>query len=199
VAIDRERATRAVTELLEALGDDPKRAGLEKTPDLVVDALAELTRGIGVDASELITSLAENTPDGSRDTVVMSGLNVRSLCEHHLMPFTGIAHVAYLPGDTLCTLGSLARVVETVAAKPQIQERLGDEIADALMVSLGARGALVVLDMSHECMSARSVQHPQSRILTVAGRGHLSEPTARAEIIALLTKAESAKTPEPGA
>ncbi len=192
MAIDRERATRAVTELLEALGDDPTRSGLKKTPELVVDALAELTRGVGVDPRELITPLSENSPDNSRDAVVMSGINVRSLCEHHLMPFTGIAHVAYLPGETLCTLGSLARIVETFAAKPQIQERLGEEIADALMESLGARGALVVLDMSHDCMSARTLQHPQSHILTIAGRGELAEPAARAEIVALLALQESA-------
>ena len=190
MGLDRNRAQQAVTELLEALGENPSRPGLVDTPRLVTDALADLVAGIGVDASELVTSLAP--ANGSTDPVVLTNIAVRSLCEHHLMPFIGIAHVAYVPGPTLTTLGSLTRVVETLAAKPQIQERLGDEIADALESALQAQGVLVVLDMAHHCVTSRGSRQTESRTLTIASRGSLAQAADRAEVMALIAASEVA-------
>ena len=188
MGLDRDRAQQAVTELLEALGENPSRPGLVDTPRLVTDALADLVAGLGVDATELVTAL--EPANESSDPVVLTNIAVRSLCEHHLMPFIGIAHVAYVPGVSLTTLGSLTRVVETLAAKPQIQERLGEDIADALESSLGAQGVLVVLDMAHHCVTSRGSRQANSRTLTIASRGSLTQAADRAEVMALIAASE---------
>ena len=160
------------------------------TPRLVTDALTELVAGVGVDPAELITALE---PAGdSVEPVVLTNIEVRSLCEHHLMPFIGIAHVAYVPGEHLTTLGSITRTVDTLAAKPQIQERLGEEIADALGDTLAARGVLVILDMAHHCMTSRGSRQVNSRTLTIASRGVLTDVAARTEIMSLIAASEVA-------
>jgi len=184
MAVDRDRAARAVVELLTALGEDVSRPELANTPGLVADALSEFVAGIGADASEHLTAL-EAAPSNS-EPIVVTNIAVRSLCEHHLMPFIGHAHVAYVPGEFVTGLGKLSRVVETVAAKPQIQERLGEEIAEVLSTGLAATGVLVVLDMSHQCVTARGTRQVDSRTVTVASRGSLTEPAARSEVIALI-------------
>ena len=184
MAVDRDRAARAVVELLTALGEDASRPELANTPGLVADALSEFVAGIGVDATVHLTAL-EAAPSDS-EPIIVTNIAVRSLCEHHLMPFIGHAHVAYVPGKFVTGLGKLSRVVETVAAKPQIQERLGEEIAEVLNTGLGATGVLVVLDMAHQCVTARGSRQVESRTVTVASRGSLSEPSARAEIITLI-------------
>ena len=188
MGLDRDRAQQAVTELLEALGEDPSRPGLVDTPRLVTDALADLVAGVGVDAAELVTSL--EPASGSHEPVVLTNIATRSLCEHHLMPFIGIAHVAYVPGENLTTLGSLTRVVEMLAAKPQIQERLGEEIAATLETALGAQGVLVVLDMAHHCVTSRGSRQVNSRTLTIASRGTLTESAHRTEIMSLIAASE---------
>jgi len=188
MGLDRDRAQKAVTELLEALGENPSRPGLVDTPRLVADALADLVSGIGVDPADLITAL--EPANGSTEPIVLMNIATRSLCEHHLMPFIGIAHVAYVPGTHLTTLGSLTRVVETLAAKPQIQERLGEEIADALEQGLQARGVLVVLDMAHHCVTSRGSRQASSRTLTIASRGQLAQTSDRAEVMALIAASE---------
>ena len=118
--------------------------------------------------------------------MLVRDIEFRSMCEHHLLPFTGVAHLAYLPGARIVGLGALPRVVETLAARPQLQERLTEEIADALQTGLDARGVLVVLDASHGCVTARGSRQTRSTTVTLASRGILSQVVERAEIIALI-------------
>jgi GTP cyclohydrolase I len=118
--------------------------------------------------------------------VIVTNIALRSVCEHHLLPFVGKAHVAYLPDAALIGLGRISRVVEILAARPQFQERLGEQIASALDEALSPRGVLVVLDSAHQCVTARGVGQMSSRTITVASRGELSEPVARSEIMGLM-------------
>ena len=184
MGVDHDRAAAAVVELLAALGEDPTRSELAQTPGLVAAALSEFVDGLGVDARTFLTALEPAPTDA--EPVLVTNIAVRSLCEHHLMPFIGKAHLAYVPGEFVTGLGNLTRVVQTVAAKPQIQERLGEEVAQSLEDGLGANGVLVVLDMAHNCVRARGAQNVDSRTITVASRGSLAEPEARAELIALI-------------
>ena len=118
--------------------------------------------------------------------VLLRDIAFRSVCEHHLLLFRGVAHVAYLPGDTVVGLGALPRVVEILASRPQVQERLGEQIADTIQTELDARGVLVVLDARHGCVNMRGGRQPDASTVTVAARGELAEPAARAELIALI-------------
>ncbi|GAA1831816.1 GTP cyclohydrolase I [Agromyces salentinus] len=189
--IDTERIERAVHEILLAIGEDPAREGLARTPKRVAEAYAEFFGGLGVDP---LSHLADAVPIGSSqagepatsDAVVLRDLAFRSVCEHHLLPFVGTAHVAYLPGDRVVGLGRIPAVVDTLAARPQLQERLAEEIADALEAGLEPRGVLVILDAQHRCVTTRGSRQERSSTITVVGRGALSEPVARAEIIALI-------------
>ncbi len=191
MAVDRERIAAAVREILEAIGEDPTRPGLTRTPERVADAYAEFFAGVEVDATEPLTrtiSVAagpapETQPSGA---VMLRDIRFRSVCEHHLLPFRGVAHVAYLPGEHIVGLGALPRVVDAFAARPQVQERLGEQIADAIADTLDARGVVVVLDASHECVTMRGGTQPDASTVTVAARGVLAEPAARAEIMALI-------------
>jgi GTP cyclohydrolase I len=184
MGVDHDRAARAVVELLTALGEDPSRPELADTPRLVADALTEFVAGLGSDAAEHLTALEPAPGDG--EPIIVTNIAIRSLCEHHLMPFIGRAHIAYVPGEFVTGLGKLSRVAETVAAKPQIQERLGEEIAETLERGLRAQGVLVVLDMAHQCVTARGTRQAESRTVTVASRGSLASVTARAEIMTLI-------------
>ena len=191
MAVDRDRVAAAVRDILVAIGEDPDRPGLAGTPRRVADACAEFFAGVGVDATAPLArtiSVArgpapETLPSGA---VVLRGIRFRSMCEHHLLPFAGRAHVAYLPGEQVVGLGALPQVVEVLAARPQVQERLGEQIADAIAGSLDARGVLVVLDATHECVTMRGGRQPDATTVTIAARGELAEPAARAEIIALV-------------
>jgi GTP cyclohydrolase I len=189
VAVDRERIARAVVEILSAVGEDPSREGLSETPARVGDAYEELFAGVGIDPQTLLaeTMPVEPTPAGSQsDAVIVTNIALRSVCEHHLLPFVGQAHVAYLPDAALIGLGRISRVVETLAARPQFQERLGEQIASAIDEALSPRGVLVMIDSSHQCVTARGVGQMSSRTITVASRGELSEPAARSEIMGLM-------------
>jgi GTP cyclohydrolase I len=185
VSIDRARIEAAVTELLAAIGEDVERPGLQRTPAHVADSYTEFFAGIGVDASE---PLRESVPLGDHDAeaVLLRGVRFRSVCEHHLLPFLGVAHIAYLPGERIVGLGRLAKVVEILAARPQLQERLTEQIADTVYQALGARGALVVLDAVHSCVTARGGRQTESSTVTVASRGALAGAAERAELIALI-------------
>jgi GTP cyclohydrolase I len=184
MAVDRARVAAAVRELLAAIGDDPARPGLAETPRRVAEAYAEYFAGVGEDAS---AHLDTSDLTGERgEMVLLRDIEFRSMCEHHLLPFTGIAHVAYLPGDRIVGLGRIPRVVETIASRPQIQERLTDEIADALIAGLEPEGVLVVVDAVHGCVGARGSRQVNSSTVTVASRGRLAEPIERAEIMALI-------------
>jgi GTP cyclohydrolase I len=187
VAIDTGRIEAAVAELLSAIGEDPARAGLVDTPRRVAEAYGEFFAGLDADPVE---HLRETVPTGGTgELVLLRDIEFRSICEHHLLPFRGVAHVAYVPGDRIVGLGRLPRVVETLAARPQLQERLGEEIADALVEGLGPRGVLVVLDAVHGCVWARGARQVHSSTVTVASRGTLADPVQRAEAMALIGSA----------
>lgn len=182
---DRARIEAAVAEILAAVGEDPSRPGLVATPSRVADAYAEFFAGIGRDAA---AELGAPVPieQGSAETVILRDIAFRSVCEHHLLPFLGVAHVAYLPGEVVVGLGRIPRVIETLAARPQIQERLTEQIADAIETGACARGVLVVLDAAHGCVTARGSRQTAATTVTVAARGAFREPAARTELIALI-------------
>ncbi|WP_181028436.1 dihydropteroate synthase [Pseudoclavibacter sp. RFBA6] len=231
--VDLGRAQAAVREFLAAIGEDPDRPGLARTPERVAEAALELFGGIGVDA---ITPLAgarfpvadtqqpfeavpgaagsgaplaasasavafesasarESVPaSASTDNatapvsqpVVLRDLAFRSMCEHHLLPFSGRVHLAYVPGDSIVGFGRLHALLETLSTRPTLQERLGDELVDAMMTALDARGALAIIEASHACAGLRGSRQQAGVVVTVSARGELSEPIARAEIISLI-------------
>jgi len=185
VGVDQPRIEAAVAEILAAIGEDPGRAGLESTPQRVASAYADFFAGLGQDP---LDHLRDTVPVGDRtgELVLLRDIEFRSVCEHHLLPFLGTAHLAYLPGERIVGLGKLANVVETLAARPQLQERLTEEIADALETGLAPRGILVVLDASHGCVTTRGPRQTRSSTVTMASRGDLALPVARSEIIALI-------------
>ncbi len=192
MAVDRDRVAAAVRELLEAIGEDPDRPGLNQTPHRVADAYAEFFAGVGADAGEPLQHTISVSRGPAPDTlpsgaVMLRDIRFRSMCEHHLLPFAGRAHIAYLPGEQVVGLGALPRVVDVVATRPQVQERLGEQIADAIDGALDTRGVLVVLDAVHECVTMRGGRQPHASTVTIAARGEFTEPVARAEVIALLT------------
>ncbi len=186
--IDSRRIEAAVAEILVAIGDDPSRPGLLTTPQRVAEAYAEFFAGLDVDPVALLHDEVEmQTDPGERGELVLQrGIALRSICEHHLLPFTGVAHVAYLPAERLTGLGRIARVVEALAARPQLQERLGEEIAEALEAGLAPHGVLVVIDARHGCVGARGPRQAESSTVTIASRGMLAEPARRAEVMALI-------------
>jgi len=191
MAVDRDRIAYLVRELLEAIGEDPDRPGLLATPQRVADAYGEFFSGVGQDAAAPLARTISVTRGPAPDTLpsgalLLRGIRFRSVCEHHLLPFSGVAHVAYLPGEKVVGLGALPRVVEILASRPQVQERLGEQIADTLASSLDTRGVLVVLDAQHECVTMRGERQPDATTVTIAARGGFTDPAARAELIALI-------------
>ena len=191
MAVDRERVAALVRELLEAIGEDPDRPGLKLTPGRVADAYAEFFSGVGADASAPLAHTISVSRGPAPDTlpsgaVMLRDILFRSVCEHHLLPFRGHAHLAYLPGEQVVGLGALPKVIEILSSRPQVQERLGEQIADVVAASLDARGVLVVLEATHECVTMRGGRQPDASTVTIAARGELAEPTARAELVALI-------------
>ncbi|QEO09177.1 GTP cyclohydrolase I FolE [Protaetiibacter larvae] len=186
--IDSKRIEAAVVELLRAIGEDPARPGLAQTPERIAASYGELFAGLDEDPLEHLADAEEFTgeADGLGDLVLVRDISFRSTCEHHLLPFVGVAHLAYVPGERIVGLGKLARVVETLSSRPQLQERLTEQIADALDQGLAPRGALVVLDARHGCVSARGTRQVDSTTVTVASRGTLAEPAAQAGVLALI-------------
>lgn len=201
MAVDRERVERLTRELLEAIGEDPERPGLKQTPARMADLYAEFFAGVGEDAAEPLARTIsvsrgpapETLPSGA---VLLRDIRFRSVCEHHLLPFAGRAHIAYLPGEQVVGLGALVRVVETLAARPQVQERLGEQIADTIAEHLDTRGVLVVLDAAHGCVTMRGGRQSEASTLTIAARGDYSEPIARQELIALIGSLRPAQGPD---
>jgi GTP cyclohydrolase I len=182
---DAERVRRAVREFLLAIGEDPDREGLRATPDRVARAGAELFEGLRADPAEV---LATSFDLGHDEMVVVRDIAVSSLCEHHLLPFTGVAHVAYVPSadGRITGLSKLARLVDLYARRPQVQERLTTQVADALVEHLQARGVMVVLDCEHLCMTMRGVRKAGARTTTSAVRGGMRDATTRAEALSLV-------------
>ena len=186
--IDTGRVEAAVAEILAAIGEDPSRPGLATTPARVAESYADFFSGLGVDP---LIHLSDATdldlaPDELGELVLLRDIDFRSMCEHHLLPFTGVAHVAYIPARRIVGLGKIPRVVETLSSRPQLQERLTEEIAQALQDGLEPRGVLVVLDATHGCVTARGVRQTKSTTVTLATRGTLSDPIERSGVLALL-------------
>lgn len=191
VAVDRARVERLTRELLEAIGEDPDRPGLKQTPARMAELYSEYFAGVGQDAAAPLAHTISVARGPAPDTlpsgaVLLRDIRFLSVCEHHLLPFAGHAHLAYLPGEQVVGLGALVRVVETLAARPQVQERLGEQIADTIAEHLDTRGVLVVLDASHGCVTMRGGRQPEASTLTIAARGVYTEPIARAELITLI-------------
>ena len=182
--IDRPRIERAVREILIAIGDDPERDGVLGTPERVADAYAYLFAGLGEDPTR---HLEAGFMESTRDTVLVRDIPLASMCEHHILPFIGRAHLGYAPNGRVVGLSKLARLVEGYARRPQLQERLTAQIADALYVSLNSRGSIVVIEADHSCMTMRGVQKPGSITVTSAVRGIYEKDEAlRSEAMALM-------------
>ena len=183
--VDRARIAAAVRELLIGIGANPDSEELAQTPVRVADAYAEFFAGMGEDPASF---LAGSIPVGDKagELVLVRDIELRSVCEHHLLPFRGRAHLAYRPNDRVVGLSALPRVVTALAARPQVQERLGEQIADAIDDALAPRGVLVVLEARHGCVSDRGVCETQARAVTVAARGSLASPHEQAAVFALI-------------
>jgi GTP cyclohydrolase I len=182
---DHARAEAAVRELLIAVGEDPDREGLLDTPARVARAYAELFAGLRQKPEDVLTTTFDL---GHDEMVLVKGIEVFSTCEHHLVPFHGVAHVGYIPSHDgrITGLSKLARLVDVYAKRPQVQERLTTQIADALVRILEPRGVIVVIECEHLCMSMRGVRKPGARTLTSAVRGQLRDPATRAEAMSLI-------------
>ncbi|CAN2222027.1 FolE GTP cyclohydrolase I [Candidatus Nanopelagicaceae bacterium] len=181
---DQERAERAVRELLLALGEDPEREGLKETPARVARAFKENFEGLWQKPEDVLTTTFDI---GHEELVIIRDIEVFSHCEHHLTPFHGVAHVGYIPSGKITGLSKVARLVDLFARRPQVQERLTTQIADALVEILKPMGVIVIIDCEHLCMSMRGVRKSQARTTTSAVRGVLRDAATRAEAISLIT------------
>jgi GTP cyclohydrolase IA len=186
--VDLARASAAVRELLIAIGEDPDRDGLRDTPDRVARSYAEIFRGLREEPDEVLSTTFDL---GHDEMVLVKDIEVYSTCEHHLVPFHGVAHVGYIPSrdGRITGLSKIARLVDVYAKRPQVQERLTTQVADAMVRVLQPRGVIVVIECEHLCMSMRGVRKPGARTVTSAVRGGLREPATRSEAMSLILKA----------
>jgi GTP cyclohydrolase I len=184
LGVDQERIRAAVREILLAVGEDPDREGLLETPDRVARMYAELFAGLHKDPREFLQKTFTQKYD---EMVLVKDIGFASLCEHHLLPFTGMAHVAYLPQGKIVGLSKIPRVVRLLSQRPQVQERMTEAIADLLMQELDAKGVAVILEASHACMTIRGIREAQSICTTSAMRGTFRDnPSSRAELMSLI-------------
>lgn len=182
--MNKEKIMEGVKLILEGIGEDVNREGLIETPDRIARMYMEIFDGIGKDAKEILSKTFEVE---NNDLVLEKDITFFSMCEHHLVPFFGKAHIAYIPKGKVAGLSKLARTVEVYAKKPQLQERLTTEIADAIMEYLDAEGAMVVIEAEHTCMTMRGVKKPGSKTITSAVRGVFEKDiAARAEAMSLI-------------
>ena len=182
--VDGERIRAAVVELLEAVGDDPAREGLAETPRRIASMYAEVFGGLAIDPAEYLQVGFEVAHD---EMVILRNIPFYSMCEHHLLPFHGEAHVGYLPQGRVVGISKLARVVEAYARRPQLQERLTSQVAETIMGALDADGVAVVVEAEHLCMTMRGVRKPGSRMVTSAMRGQFKRSSVtRSEFLALV-------------
>src|SRR5437868_12623407 len=182
--VDKPRIERAVREILAAVGEDPDREGLLETPARVARMYAELFSGLRSTPAAHLQRVFHEDYD---ELVLVRDISFNSMCEHHLLPFTGVAHVGYLPNGKVAGLSKLARVVEDISHRPQVQERMTHQIADLLAAELGAKGVVVVLEATHTCMTIRGVRKPGSLAITSAVRGLFkSNQSTRAEVMSLI-------------
>ena len=183
-AVDRTRIEHAVREILAAVGEDPDREGLLETPSRVARMYEELFAGLREDPRQHLRKFFTERYD---EIVLVRDISFSSVCEHHLLPFFGNVHIAYLPKGRIIGLSKLARLVESIARRPQVQERMTEQIADLLTQELNVRGVAVVIEAEHTCMTIRGVRQPSSRCVTSAMRGTFrSDARSRAEVMALI-------------
>uniref|UniRef100_A0AAU2W2I9 GTP cyclohydrolase 1 n=1 Tax=Streptomyces sp. NBC_00008 TaxID=2903610 RepID=A0AAU2W2I9_9ACTN len=182
---DEKRAAAAVRELLIAVGENPDREGLRETPGRVARAYKEILAGLWQEPEDVLTTTFDL---GHDEMVLVKDIEIVSLCEHHLLPFHGVAHVGYIPAESgkITGLSKLARLVDVFARRPQVQERLTTQVADSLMRILEARGAIVVIEAEHMCMSVRGIRKPGAKTTTSAVRGQLRDASTRAEAMSLI-------------
>ncbi|NMA72183.1 MAG: GTP cyclohydrolase I FolE [Firmicutes bacterium] len=182
--VDLARIQAAVREMLLAIGEDPDREGLRETPRRIAEMYQELFAGLWQDPARHLQVTFE---EGHDELVIVKAIPFHSMCEHHFMPFFGVAHVGYLPRGRVVGISKIARVVEELARRPQLQERLAAQVADTLMTGLEPQGVGVVIEAEHTCMTARGVRKPGSRIVTSVTRGLFREdPAIREEFFALI-------------
>ena len=184
-AFDHARAEAAVRELLIAMGEDPEREGLQSTPGRVARSYEELVRGIRQRPEQVLTTTFDI---GHDEMVLVRDIELWSMCEHHLVPFTGVAHVGYIPNEDgrITGLSKLARLVDVYSRRPQVQERLTTQIPDSLMAILEARGVIVVIEAEHLCMTMRGVRKPGAKTITSAIRGIMHKAATRSEAMSLI-------------
>lgn len=183
-SVDTARIEKAVREILLAVGEDPGREGLRKTPGRVARMYAELLGGARQDPKRHIASVFHEDYD---EIVLLRDISFYSVCEHHLMPFIGRAHVAYLPDGRVLGVSKLARIVDSFANRLQVQERLTNQVADFLLDNLKPKGVAVVLEATHSCMTIRGIKKPGAMMVTSALRGRFrSDPRSRAEVLSLM-------------
>ncbi len=182
---DYARAEAAVRELLIAIGEDPDREGLANTPGRVARSYEELVRGIRQQPEDVLTTTFDL---GHQEMVLVRDIELWSMCEHHLVPFTGVAHVGYIPNESgrITGLSKLARLVDVYSRRPQVQERLTTQVADSLMELLEARGVIVVIEAEHLCMNMRGVRKPGAKTITSAIRGSMYDAATRSEAMSLI-------------
>ena len=184
LSVDQERIRKAVREILAAIGENPDREGLLDTPDRVARMYTEIFSGLHSDPAIHLQKTFTQKHD---EMVLVKDIAFASCCEHHLLPFTGKVHVAYLPNGRIVGLSKLARVVDAVSKRPQVQERMTEEIAELLMTHLKARGVGVIVEADHSCMSIRGVRKPGAMTITSSMRGgFLDHPPTRAEMMSLV-------------
>lgn len=182
--VDLDRIRRAVREILIAVGEDPDREGLIETPDRVARMYSEVFRGLHEDAR---VHLEKRFTQKYDEMLLIKDIRFESFCEHHLLPFVGVAHVAYLPNGRVVGLSKIPRVIDVLSKRPQMQERLTEEVADLLMSELDAKGVAVVVEATHSCMTIRGVHKPNSSFVTSAMRGAFKERMAtRSEVMSLI-------------
>ena len=186
IKVDIERIRKAVTEILVAVGEDTEREGIKGTPERVAEMYAELLSGMSEDPKQHLRRVFTENYD---EIVLLRDIPFYSVCEHHLMPFIGTAHVAYLPAGVVLGVSKLARIVDCFARRLQVQERLTDQIADFIMNGLKPRGVAVVLEASHSCMTIRGIRKPGSVMVTSSLRGIFRrDPKSRSEVMSLIHK-----------
>lgn len=183
--IDKEKIQAAIRLFIEGIGEDPNREGLQETPERVAEMCEEIFAGIGQESHSVIKVLKSENYD---EIVLLKDIPFYSMCEHHLLPFSGVAHVAYIPqGNRVTGISKLARVVNIEARRPQVQERLTTDIAESIMKALKPKGVLTIIEAEHLCMTMRGIKKPGTKVLTSVVRGIFRDnPATRAEVMALI-------------
>ena len=184
--VDKPRVEAAVREMLSAIGEDPEREGLRETPRRIADAFDEIFGGLRIDPTKLLKIGFEEAHD---EMVVLRDIPFFSMCEHHFLPFHGVAHVSYIPNGRVVGISKIARLVDAIARRPQLQERLTCDVADTIMTAIEPQGVAVAFEAEHLCMTMRGIKKPGSRMVTSALRGSFAtEAVTRGEFLSLLKR-----------